>query len=86
MYRVIPQSLVFCWIWLAPVDRDLQKMAPRSTMRMTLLDKVWLLAQRMGYSNYYVNDNSSAIIDDHYYINETDRDSYHGYRQQTHHQ
>jgi Zn-dependent M28 family amino/carboxypeptidase len=34
-----------------------------------LLDKVWLLAQRMGYGNYYVNDNSSAIIDDHYYIN-----------------
>ena len=34
-----------------------------------LVDKVWSLAQRMGYGNYYVNDNSSAIIDDHYYIN-----------------
>ena len=35
----------------------------------SLSDKVWTLAQRMGYGNYFVNDNSSALIDDHLYIN-----------------
>ncbi len=34
-----------------------------------LVDKVWSLAQRMGYGNYFINENSAAIIDDHYFIN-----------------
>jgi hypothetical protein len=34
-----------------------------------LLNKVWTLAQRMGYGNYFVNDNSSALTDDHLYLN-----------------
>jgi glutaminyl-peptide cyclotransferase len=34
-----------------------------------LVDKIWNLAQRMGYGNYFVNDHSSAITDDHLYIN-----------------
>ncbi|MEO5583403.1 MAG: M28 family peptidase [Saprospiraceae bacterium] len=34
-----------------------------------LVDKVWTLAQRMGYGNSFVNDHSSAITDDHLYIN-----------------
>lgn len=33
------------------------------------VDKVWTLAQRMGYGNYFVNEVSPAIIDDHYFIN-----------------
>ncbi|MBK7372994.1 MAG: M28 family peptidase [Saprospiraceae bacterium] len=50
--------------------------APRFTKEGTsvsyagaITDKVWLLAQRMGYGNYYVNENSPPIIDDHYFIN-----------------
>ena len=34
-----------------------------------IVDKVWTLAQRMGYGNYFVNEASPAIIDDHYFIN-----------------
>jgi glutaminyl-peptide cyclotransferase len=33
------------------------------------LDKVWSLAQKLGYSNYFVNENSGAISDDHFYVN-----------------
>lgn len=34
-----------------------------------LVDKVWALAQRMGYGNYFVNENTSETVDDHYFIN-----------------
>ncbi len=34
-----------------------------------LVEKVWSLAQGMGYGNYFVNENSSPIIDDHYFVN-----------------
>lgn len=34
-----------------------------------IVDKVWALAQRMGYGNYFVNETSPPIIDDHYFIN-----------------
>lgn len=34
-----------------------------------LIDKVWKLAQNMGYSNYFVDDPSGGIMDDHYYVN-----------------
>ncbi len=34
-----------------------------------LVNKVWSLAQKMGYSNYFVNEQGGAITDDHYYVN-----------------
>ncbi len=34
-----------------------------------LLNKVWKLAQSMGYSNYFVDAQGGAITDDHYYVN-----------------
>lgn len=34
-----------------------------------ILDKVWDLAQKMGYGNSFVNESSPPIVDDHYYIN-----------------
>lgn len=50
--------------------------APRYTKEGTsvsyagsIMDKVWSLAQTMGYANYFVNQNSTAITDDHYFIN-----------------
>jgi glutaminyl-peptide cyclotransferase len=39
------------------------KYAPR------LLNKVWKLAQSMGYGNYFVNAQDGGITDDHYYVN-----------------
>ena len=32
-------------------------------------DKVWQLAQNMGYSDLFVNDNTGSITDDHYFVN-----------------
>lgn len=32
-------------------------------------DKVWKLARQMGYSNMFVNENTGAITDDHYFVN-----------------
>lgn len=34
-----------------------------------LVDKVWSLAQNMGYGDYFQNINLGEITDDHYYIN-----------------
>lgn len=34
-----------------------------------LVDKVWKLAQNMGYGNYFVDEQGGAITDDHYYVN-----------------
>jgi Zn-dependent M28 family amino/carboxypeptidase len=34
-----------------------------------IVDKVWNLAQAMGYGNYFVNDRVGAITDDHYFVN-----------------
>ncbi len=31
--------------------------------------KVWRLAQQMGYGNYFVEDKTSAVTDDHFFIN-----------------
>lgn len=34
-----------------------------------VVEKVWTLAQAMGYGNYFVNDRVGAITDDHYFLN-----------------
>lgn len=34
----------------------------------TILDKVWNLAQKMGYGNSFVNESSPPLIDDHYFV------------------
>jgi Zn-dependent M28 family amino/carboxypeptidase len=34
-----------------------------------VVDKVWKLAQGLGYGNYFVNDYSNPITDDHYFVN-----------------
>ena len=34
-----------------------------------VLNKVWSLAQRMGYSDMFVNDSTGGITDDHYFVN-----------------
>lgn len=34
-----------------------------------LVEKVWKLAQDMGYGNYFVNEQTGGITDDHYYVN-----------------
>lgn len=39
------------------------------TYASSLLDKVWSLAQKMGYGNSFVNENSPLVLDDHYFIN-----------------
>ncbi|PHI19395.1 glutamine cyclotransferase [Lewinellaceae bacterium SD302] len=31
--------------------------------------KIWRLAKRMGYGNYFVEDESRAVTDDHFFIN-----------------
>ena len=33
------------------------------------MKQVWRNAAQLGYSNYFVNDLTDQIIDDHYYIN-----------------
>ncbi len=33
------------------------------------VNQIWTLAQRMGYGNYFSNDNGGAITDDHYFVN-----------------
>jgi len=35
-----------------------------------LVQKVWSLADELGYSSYFINQNSGQIIDDHYWINQ----------------
>ena len=34
-----------------------------------IVDKVWTQAARMGYSQYFVNEEGGAVTDDHYYVN-----------------
>ena len=34
------------------------------------LDKMWNMAQKMGYGNYFVNDATRAVVDDHLFINQ----------------
>lgn len=34
-----------------------------------VVNKVWSLAQNMGYGNLFVNDQVSAVTDDHYFVN-----------------
>lgn len=34
-----------------------------------VMDKVWQMAQSMGYSGYFVNEPSQPITDDHYFVN-----------------
>ena len=34
-----------------------------------IVNKVWKLAQNMGYSNYFVNESGGGITDDHYFVN-----------------
>lgn len=34
-----------------------------------VVDKVWSLAQNMGYGNYFINADGGGITDDHYYVN-----------------
>ena len=36
----------------------------------TIVNKIWKLAQNMGYGNYFVNDITSPITDDHRFVNE----------------
>jgi hypothetical protein len=33
------------------------------------LDKIWQLAQNMGYSDLFVNDEVGPVTDDHYFVN-----------------
>lgn len=34
-----------------------------------VMNKVWKLAQSLGYTNYFINDTSNPITDDHYFVN-----------------
>lgn len=34
-----------------------------------IVNKVWKVAQNLGYHNYFVNERGSYINDDHYYVN-----------------
>ncbi len=35
----------------------------------TVQDKVWSLAQAMGYGDIFINDNTGPLTDDHYFVN-----------------
>ncbi len=35
-----------------------------------IVRKVWDVAHRQGYQNFFINRESGFVIDDHYYINE----------------
>jgi len=34
-----------------------------------LVEKVWKLAQDMGYGNFFISSNGSGVTDDHYFVN-----------------
>ncbi|MGL5318010.1 MAG: M28 family peptidase [Bacteroidales bacterium] len=36
----------------------------------SVVDKVWSAAQKLGYGNYFVNENGSYLTDDHIYVNQ----------------
>lgn len=33
------------------------------------LNKIWRMAQNMGYGNYFVDDETRQLVDDHYFVN-----------------
>ena len=35
----------------------------------TVMNKVWKTAQNLGYPNYFVEEKSGAVTDDHYFVN-----------------
>lgn len=35
----------------------------------TVLDKVWRVAQNLGYGRYFINQPVAGVIDDHYFVN-----------------
>ena len=35
-----------------------------------IVDKVWTIAQRIGYSDYFVRQTVQAITDDHLFVNQ----------------
>ncbi len=39
-------------------------------MAPVLCDKIWKVAQELGHGNYFVNERSDSITDDHYYVNQ----------------
>ena len=43
------------------------------TFAPQVLDKVWKLSQNMGYGNYFVNDNTRQLVDDHLFVNQIAR-------------
>jgi hypothetical protein len=34
-----------------------------------VMNKVWSLAQKLGYTSYFVNENANPVTDDHYFVN-----------------
>lgn len=34
-----------------------------------VMNKVWKIGQNLGYTNYFVEDKSGAVTDDHYFVN-----------------
>lgn len=36
----------------------------------TVVQKVWGIADEIGFSNYFINVNSGNLIDDHYWVNQ----------------
>ena len=34
-----------------------------------VMNKVWKLAQSLGYTNYFLNENANPVTDDHYFVN-----------------
>ena len=43
------------------------------TYAPTLMRKVWKLGRGMGYSNYFVNEKTGPVIDDHLFVNKIAR-------------
>lgn len=35
----------------------------------SLVNKIWDLGQKMGYTSYFVNENGTQVTDDHYFVN-----------------
>ncbi|MBN2746036.1 MAG: M28 family peptidase [Bacteroidales bacterium] len=35
----------------------------------SVVDKVWRIAESLGYQNYFINQAEGVVMDDHYYIN-----------------
>ncbi|MBK7869938.1 MAG: M28 family peptidase [Saprospiraceae bacterium] len=46
-----------------PVEQYSQQFAPQ------VVREVWLLAQNMGYNNYFLQTNGGGVTDDHYFVN-----------------